>query len=119
MAADARKIGFDVRWIDVGNPTEIDTALTRLASSGVNGLVVSDTTSLRDGAGRELADARVRQGRAHARELPQTKRRPIELGRDFMEEADLSSERRRRFTCWSIAPVSPLISGTTPLNAPR
>jgi len=46
MAADARKLGLDVRWIDVRNPPEIDAALTGLASSGVNGLVVSDATQL-------------------------------------------------------------------------
>jgi putative tryptophan/tyrosine transport system substrate-binding protein len=45
-AADARKLGLDVRWIDVRNPAEIDAALTRLASSGVHGLYVSDTSSL-------------------------------------------------------------------------
>ena len=45
-AAAARKLGLDVRWIDLRSPTEIDAALSRLASSGANGFFVSDTASL-------------------------------------------------------------------------
>jgi putative ABC transport system substrate-binding protein len=44
--AAARTLGLDVRWIDLRNPTEIDAALTELASSRVNGFFVSDTASL-------------------------------------------------------------------------
>lgn len=46
LAADVRKLGLDVRWIDVRNATEIDAALTRIASSDVNGLIVSDSSPL-------------------------------------------------------------------------
>jgi putative ABC transport system substrate-binding protein len=46
VAADARKLGLDVRWIDVRNAIEIDAALGRLVSSGVNALYVSDTNPL-------------------------------------------------------------------------
>ncbi len=46
MAADVRKLGLDVRWIDVRNSTEIDAALTLLASSDVNGLFVSDSAPI-------------------------------------------------------------------------
>lgn len=44
--ATARKLGLDVRWIDLRDPTEIDAALTRLAASRVNGFFVSDTATL-------------------------------------------------------------------------
>jgi ABC-type uncharacterized transport system substrate-binding protein len=46
MAADARKLGLDARWIEVRDPNEIDTALAQVASSGVNGLIVGDATPL-------------------------------------------------------------------------
>ena len=57
-AADARKLGLDVRWIDVRNPTEIDAALTGLASSGVNGLWVSDAALVFERRDRICAFAR-------------------------------------------------------------
>jgi putative ABC transport system substrate-binding protein len=46
LAADVRKLGLDVRWIDARNATEIDAALTRIASSDVNGLIISDSAPM-------------------------------------------------------------------------
>lgn len=42
MRADARKLGLDVQWVEANHLTPIDAPLTRIASSGVNGLIVAD-----------------------------------------------------------------------------
>jgi ABC-type uncharacterized transport system substrate-binding protein len=58
MAADARKLGLDARWIEARNPTEIDAALTRIASSGVNGLIIAGAPPFFDRAERICGFAR-------------------------------------------------------------
>ena len=108
MAADARKLGLDVRWIDVRNLTEIEEALTRLASSGVTGLIVSDTSSL--SAQRERICSF-----ASAHRLP-----TIGRVREFAEAGCLVSYGPNQAAMWGRAAnyVDRILRGARPADLP-
>jgi putative ABC transport system substrate-binding protein len=107
-AADARKLGLDVRWIDVRNPTEIDAALSRLVSSGVNGLYVSDTNPLFAQRERICAFAR-------AHRLPAVGRGP-----EFAEVGCLVSYGPSLVAMWgrSATYVDRILRGARPADLP-
>jgi ABC-type uncharacterized transport system substrate-binding protein len=107
-AADARKLGLDVRWIDVRNPTEIETALSQLASSGVNGLYLSDTASISARSERICAFAR-------AHRLPAAGR-----ARFFAEAGCLLTYGPNVAASWRRAAtyVDRILRGTKPADLP-
>jgi putative ABC transport system substrate-binding protein len=107
-AADARKLGLDVRWIDVRTSTEIDAALTRLASSGVNGIYITDTAPLFAQRERICAFAR-------AHRLPAVGRGP-----EFAEVGCLVSYGPSLVAMWGRAAtyVDRILRGARPADLP-